>query len=182
MGADKEPPPLEVAQEAGILQSGGDGLLMWQLPLRMPVLSPEQQYMEAPYARTSLLIRVWDAWLLLPEANSRVDAEPASSLQAEQTPRRAFAKRTPAAQEKLREQKLGSERLCRCPRGCLHPADPNTDYCDFCFYESQDPRAHVCGCACGGCNSPWSGHPDAKRRRLALHTLERLFFNNREQR
>ena len=148
MAADKEPPPLEVAQEAGILHSDGDGFLMWQLPLRMPVLSPEQQHME-----------------------------PASSLQAEQTPRRAFAKRTPAAQEKLREQKLGSERLCRCPRGCLHPADPNTDYCDFCFY-----GAHVCDCACGGCNSPWSGHPDAKRRRLALHTLERLLFSNREQR
>ena len=155
---------------------------MWRVPLRMPVLSPEQQYMEALYARTRLLIRVWDAWLLLPEANSRADAEPASSLQVEQAPRGAPAGRTPAAQEELQGQTPGSERLCRCPRSCLHPADPKTKYCDFCFYESQDPRAHVWDCACGGCNSPWSGHPDAKRRRLALHTLERLLFNNREQR
>jgi hypothetical protein len=48
---------------------------------------------------------------------------------------------------------------CQCPHaphGCKHEVSrmDNSIYCDFCFFESDDPDDHFCDCACSGCIAP----------------------------
>ena len=47
--------------------------------------------------------------------------------------------------------------FCQCPHaptGCKHEVarSDNTIYCDFCYFESDDPAERWCDCSCEGCD------------------------------
>ena len=63
-----------------------------------------------------------------------------------------------------------SRRTCACPKGCRHPADPLSAYCDFCFFESPHPENHMCECPCAGCDPPESEPSEGAVAREHLET------------